>query len=356
MLAGRILWHNARSFIAPSRRIALTRSYATGDQLGREQVEVIKQLRRLTRGGIVECKAALRRCNWDLDSAIKHIRQIQQSSEFDIDTDKQLFGKIALPKDITGERKAVIVELSCNCDFVTSSKEFAQLSHDVRNRIQKAVDSNDITSEHLSDGCGFRSLNVDIGNDLVYEPDNGTTLGQVLQRVSAEYKRKVILSNIVVYQGMPRVDHTGLYVHHKLDLAGSMIGDRLGIVTVRSQPKGSGDHSTIDNTLRQIAKCLALQIVANPLAGETAQHGVKQREVIMDIKDVLVETWLQPDVVRKHIHDLCDVSGVSAPKLGDNITIGDTLHCIEECIGSSHLTVPNALCMRIGNKPILYRQ
>eukprot|EP00371_Babesia_bovis_P003440 XP_001612087.1 hypothetical protein [Babesia bovis T2Bo] len=353
MIVRHLLRNNFRVASWPFCLRGLSFSYTTGSLQPQQQTEAIKQLRRVTRSGIVECKQALDKFNWDLDAAIQHIRRIQQESEYDIDLNKQLFGsgKIALFDDIKPDTYSTIIELSCNCDFVTTSREFGQLSYQLTNRIQQAIDSDDI-SIVLSDTYGINIIDVDKVNDLIYE--NDTTIGQKLQTVSAEYKRKVLLTNIILYRSMQNVDHTGVYLHHKMHHGNCITGDRLGIVTIRCESDNENISRNIERPIAQIARCLALQVVANPVT-EKASLLPGENELIMDIKDILAEEWLQPDVVKNQVNEICQSANVMVPKFAENITVGDTLRAIQESTQCPTLIVKNALCMKIGSKPILYK-
>ncbi|ORM39959.1 putative elongation factor Ts [Babesia sp. Xinjiang] len=339
----------------PLRSIGFTRSYTTGQQPDNaRRMEAIKQLRKVTRGGIAECKEALMKCNWDVDAAIRDIRKMQQLCDVDIGPDKQLFGKIALPKDISRERKSVILELSCNCDFITSSKEFAQLSSDIRNTIQKAVDTKDIDIEQTGDTSGTTSLNISEANELIHESEHGTTVQQMLQRVSAEYKRRIMISNIFIYQRSQCVDNTGVYVHHKSAIGESVIGDRLGIVNIRYHCKSDTQHNTIVEPLTNIAKSLALQLVSNPRTNHIDDDQGNDKDIKKNIRHIIGQPWLQKDLIEAYIEHMCSRLGIKPTKLTDDMTIQKTFKLLQANIDTTYLGVHNALYMATGTNPIIY--
>ncbi|KAL3835082.1 hypothetical protein ACJIZ3_009818 [Penstemon smallii] len=105
-------------------RIYLTRNYSS-DISSSEQTTLIKQLRERTSAPIKEVKLALVACNWDIEAAQKDLRKrgVVLASKKSSRTAAE--GLLALSQD---EKKAVVVELNCETDFVARNDIFQYLA------------------------------------------------------------------------------------------------------------------------------------------------------------------------------------------------------------------------------------
>lgn len=104
--------------------IYFNRNYST-EVSASEQRNLIKQLREKTSAPIKEVKSALVTCNWDIEAAQKDLRKrgIVLASKKSARTAAE--GLLALAQD---ERKAVVVELNCETDFVARNEIFQYLA------------------------------------------------------------------------------------------------------------------------------------------------------------------------------------------------------------------------------------
>lgn len=93
------------------------------------EADLVKQLRELTQAGMMDCKAALKEANWNLDKAIEFLKKKG------IQTANKLIGKETkvgrIGSYIHQGRIGVVVEVSCETDFVAMNKEFEDLLHDL---------------------------------------------------------------------------------------------------------------------------------------------------------------------------------------------------------------------------------
>ncbi|KAL3830940.1 hypothetical protein ACJIZ3_019742 [Penstemon smallii] len=105
-------------------RIYLTRNYSS-DLSSSEQTTLIKQLRERTSAPIKEVKLALVACNWDIEAAQKDLRKrgVVLASKKSFRTAAE--GLLALAQD---DKKAVVVELNCETDFVARNDIFQYLA------------------------------------------------------------------------------------------------------------------------------------------------------------------------------------------------------------------------------------
>ncbi|KAG8372499.1 hypothetical protein BUALT_Bualt12G0072400 [Buddleja alternifolia] len=107
-----------------SFRIYFTRHYSS-EISSSEQTNLIKQLRERTSAPIKDVKTALVACNWDIEAAQKDLRKrgVVLASKKSSRTATE--GLLALAQD---EKKAVVVELNCETDFVSRNEIFQYLA------------------------------------------------------------------------------------------------------------------------------------------------------------------------------------------------------------------------------------
>jgi elongation factor Ts len=84
---------------------------------------MVKELRERTGAGMMECKRALQETNGDLDAAIEHMRKTGMAK-----ADKKA-GRVAAEGRVVIElsedgRSAVVAEINCETDFVSSGDDF----------------------------------------------------------------------------------------------------------------------------------------------------------------------------------------------------------------------------------------
>lgn len=93
-------------------------------------IQQIKELREVTGAGLLQCKEALEKANGDLTQAKKLIDEASEGSFERRQTRNACEGKIGsyIHHD---SRKACIVEVNCETDFVARTPEFAELVHNL---------------------------------------------------------------------------------------------------------------------------------------------------------------------------------------------------------------------------------
>ncbi len=97
-------------------------------------VQMVKELRKKTSAGMMDCKEALKSTEGNLEKAIEYLRKKgieAASSKFNrqalcgkIDSYIHLYGKIG-----------VLVEINCETDFVTNTEEFKEFVKDIAMQI-----------------------------------------------------------------------------------------------------------------------------------------------------------------------------------------------------------------------------
>ena len=87
-------------------------------------MDMIKALREITHAGIMDCKKALQESDGDFDKAEEYLKKVGLAAvekRVDRATDN---GRVTF---VVTEKKAVMVEVSCETDFVAKNEQFKQL-------------------------------------------------------------------------------------------------------------------------------------------------------------------------------------------------------------------------------------
>ncbi len=118
----------------------------------------IQKLRELTGAGVMECKKALDEAGGDFDKAILIIHE--QGLVKAEKKKERVTGAGVLESYIHNERVGVLLELRSETDFVSRSKEFRELAHNLAMQIA-AMDPKDV-NELLGQLCiKDESLTID---------------------------------------------------------------------------------------------------------------------------------------------------------------------------------------------------
>lgn len=96
-------------------------------------IESIKRLREETSAPMGECKKALEESNCDYEGAVKWLKQkglLTSEKRADKDTREGVIASFVTPC----RRKAVMVEVNCETDFVAKSELFVKFVNSLGNR------------------------------------------------------------------------------------------------------------------------------------------------------------------------------------------------------------------------------
>ena len=114
--------------------------------------EQIKELRKATGAGILDCRKALEQANGDLKGALDFLREKGLAKAAKRATRTASEGKVELYSH-GGGRVGVMVEVNCETDFVARSDAFQKFAHEVALQIAAAaplyVKEDDIPQEEL---------------------------------------------------------------------------------------------------------------------------------------------------------------------------------------------------------------
>jgi elongation factor Ts len=99
--------------------------------------ELVKKLRDLTGAGMMECKAALKEANGNIEEATTILRKrglAQATKKAGRSTNEGLIGSYIH----TGGKIGVLVEVNCESDFVARTEDFQNLSREIAMHIAAA--------------------------------------------------------------------------------------------------------------------------------------------------------------------------------------------------------------------------
>lgn len=97
-------------------------------------IDEIKNLRKITGAGVLDCKIALEATNGDIDKAIEYLRKrgiARAEKKLEHETQEGIIAAYIH----TGDRLGVLLELNCESSFVAQTPEFKALAKDIAMQI-----------------------------------------------------------------------------------------------------------------------------------------------------------------------------------------------------------------------------
>ena len=185
----------------------------------------VNKLRQMTGAGMMDCKKALTESNGDFDAAIDFLRKKGQKVSANR-SDREAKEGAVIAKTSADFKTGVIVQLSCETDFVAKNEDFVAFA-------------NQLTDLALANKCAdadaLRALSMD-----------GATVGDKIIEQVGKIGEKIDVVNYVFMQGENIVP----YIH---------AGNRIGVLVVLNNSRNEGNLVA--------GKDAAMQIAAmNPMA------------------------------------------------------------------------------------------
>ncbi|MDA3792273.1 MAG: translation elongation factor Ts [Elusimicrobia bacterium] len=112
------------------------------------QLEQIQKLREMTGSGIMDCKTALKKNDFDLDKAIDYLRE-KGKAEAAKRSDRDAREGIVYSYIHPGSKVGTLLELNCETDFVARTDEFEELAKEISMHIA-ALDPRWLSEEEVS--------------------------------------------------------------------------------------------------------------------------------------------------------------------------------------------------------------
>jgi len=99
---------------------------------------LVKELRERTNAGFMDCKAALKESNGDMEKAIDYLR-VKGLATAQKKSHRQTKEGLVLSYIHPGSRIGVLLELNCETDFVARTDEFQAFSRDIAMQVAAAA-------------------------------------------------------------------------------------------------------------------------------------------------------------------------------------------------------------------------
>lgn len=131
------------------------------------KAELVKQLRAMTNAGMTDCMKALSETNDDLEAAVEWLRKngsIKAAKKADaVAAEGLVIGKLS-----SNLKKAAIIEVNCQTDFVAKNEQFIDFTNHIINEILEKVNNNE----------EINSLEINGKNILESGQDLTATIGE----------------------------------------------------------------------------------------------------------------------------------------------------------------------------------
>jgi elongation factor Ts len=140
----------------------------------------VNELRQKTGAGMMDCKKALTESNGDFEKAIEILRK-KGASIASKRADKSANEGIVVAKVSSDHKKASMIEVNCETDFVAKNDDFIKLANEIvdvtfnaeLSNAQQLLESNKGLSEKVVDVMGKVGEKIEISRVLTEKADNG---------------------------------------------------------------------------------------------------------------------------------------------------------------------------------------
>ena len=254
-------------------------------------MELIKKLRDSTGSGIVDCKKALSENNYDIEAAVKWLREkgiLKAQKKQDRETNE---GVVSFYNN-TSNTEFTVCKIKCETDFVAKNNDFLSFAESLSKAIHESKNINDIgTDKNL---VNLKINDKDLSDCLT---DLIAKVGENIQIVS--YKKYYSDKSIFV-----------CYLHNKYNSNCSKIGSVAEILT---------DNTELALKLVEELKVIAMQISAmKPMGIDEKSINSK---IIEDEKDIILKQMNNvPDEKKDQI-----IQGKLNKFLKENTLLGQAL-------------------------------
>jgi len=213
--------------------------------------QMVKELRESTGAGMADCKKALEETQGNFEEAVEYLRKKGAASAAKR-ADREANEGLVLTAANSDNTKAVLVEVTCETDFVAKNADYISYVETVANTL---LNSDVTTKEEL--------LNLKAGNETIQDLHNG---------ILAKFSEKIDINRVVVYQSAGYIES---YIHG---------GSKLGVLLDVSSNK-------LSDSSKQTVKDIAMQIAAmRPIAVD--RNGVDSATLDKE-KEIYIEQAIQ---------------------------------------------------------------
>jgi elongation factor Ts len=152
--------------------------------------EMIKELRELTKAGVLDCRTALESSNGDLEKAVDYLREKGMATAAKRANRQASNGIVEIYSHGNG-RVGVMVEVNCETDFVARAESFRKFAHETALQIAAAapkyVKEEDIPADKLEHEAEIAKARA------IDEGKSGTVLEKIIEGRVEKFKNEVVL-------------------------------------------------------------------------------------------------------------------------------------------------------------------
>lgn len=203
---------------------------------------LVKELRERTGSGMMECKRALEQSNGDIEVAIEEMRKAGLAKASKKGDRTAAEGRIVIRISDDG-KKAVIVEVNCETDFVTKGDDFQNFANMVADRA---------LASGVSDIDGLLALPVEEGSSTTIDMARQELIAKIGENINIRRLTKMTTESGVI----------GNYLH----------GDRIGVIVDLQ----GGDETLAKDVAMHVAASNPQAVSAEQVPAETLD---KEKEV-----------------------------------------------------------------------------
>ncbi|KAF5772792.1 putative translation elongation factor EFTs/EF1B, UBA-like superfamily [Helianthus annuus] len=222
-----------------------------------DHTSLIKKLRERTSAPIKEVKAALIDCNWDLEEAQKELRKRGVALASKKASRAAAEGLLALSQN---DKKAVVIELNCETDFVARNEIFQYLASSLA-KLALSAESSEQATGHFPIGLqGLEDLKITFDHPKL---SGETTVRNAITEVAA-----MMGENVKLRRGfaMPMSNHGVISTYlHTCPHPG--LGRIAGILTLEVD-----DENAPLDAVQRVGSELAMHVVAAKPLFLTKEH------------------------------------------------------------------------------------
>ncbi|XP_066314434.1 elongation factor Ts, mitochondrial [Miscanthus floridulus] len=210
-----------------------------------EQMNLIKQLRQRTSAPIKDVKASLVACNWDIEAAQKDLRKRGVALAAKKSSRTAAEGLLAIAQD---DKRAAVVELNCETDFVARNDVFQYLASSLAKMALSAQGPGELFMPFGPELLENMSINLD--HPMLSAE---TTVQSAVTEVAA-----IVGENVKLRRGfMLSTTAHGVVSSYMHTCPQPGMGRIAGLVTLEAE-----DSSTLLDAVKSVGSSIAMQIVA----------------------------------------------------------------------------------------------
>jgi len=301
-------------------------------------MNLIKQLRQRTSAPIKDVKASLVACNWDIDAAQKDLRKRGVALAAKKSSRTAAEGLLAIAQD---DKRAAVVELNCETDFVARNDVFQYLASSLAKMALSAQGPGELFMPFGPELLENMSINLDHPN-----LSGETTVQNAVTEVAA-----MVGENVKLRRGfMLSTTAHGVVSSYMHTCPQPGMGRIAGLVTLEAE-----DSITLLDAVKSVGSSIAMQIVATKplfLSKELVSASAleNEREILRTQAESSGKSQMAMDKMvegrlRKYFEEV--VLMEQKYVLNDNTNVKTVLNDLSKEVGSK-VTIGNFIRMEVG--------